>query len=104
MLTHLIAGLLIGKLTGNFTWALVGTVLIDADHLLSYVKHRVLFNPKKFWKTITLRDDPWGDQRGILHNFLAFILILGILFLFGFSALLAFSFGYLSHLSLDMDN
>ncbi len=42
IITHFIAGLLIGKLTGNYTFALVGAVLIDVDHLFSYVKHRVL--------------------------------------------------------------
>ena len=96
ILTHIIAGLLVGKLTGNYTFALLGSVLIDMDHLFSYIKHGVLFSPRKFWRTITSREDLWGDQRGILHNFLAFILISAVLFLLGFFALIAFCFGYLS--------
>ena len=45
---HLGAGLIIGKVFNNYTVALIGALVIDLDHLISYIKNKVLFNPKKF--------------------------------------------------------
>jgi membrane-bound metal-dependent hydrolase YbcI (DUF457 family) len=67
--THLAAGLLIGRITGHMDWAILAAVLVDLDHVFSYVKHGVLFKPKQLIKTLTDVNDPWDDQRGIMHNF-----------------------------------
>ena len=48
---HLLTGLIIGKLFGNYTVALLGALLIDLDHLIPYIKHKVIFGFKKFWKS-----------------------------------------------------
>ena len=53
IVAHAAAGLIIGKVTNNYPIALVGSLVIDIDHLVPYVKHKVIFNPGKFWKTVT---------------------------------------------------
>ena len=100
-LAHLAAGLIIGKLIQNYPVALAGALLIDIDHLVPYIKYKIIFDLKKLWKIITNPDDPYGNQRNYLHSIFAFILInLGI-FLFDYRIGIAFSLGYLSHLFLD---
>jgi membrane-bound metal-dependent hydrolase YbcI (DUF457 family) len=103
--THLITGLILGKLTGNYTLSLSGAILVDLDHLYSYAKSGVLFKSKKFWQTITDQADPYGDQRSILHNVFVFILISGIVAAINLKIGLILGLAYLSHLILDaLDN
>ena len=103
--THLITGLVIGKITGQYSFAIVGALFVDIDHIFSYVKNGVLINPRKFWKTITDTNDPYGDQRYILHNFLIFLALIGIFLFFNQRLGLVFGLAYLSHLVLDaLDN
>ncbi len=101
-LAHLFAGLIIGKLFGNYLFALIGAVLIDLDHLVPYIKHKIIFNPKTFWKTITNPLDPYGNQRSFLHSFFAWIIISAIIFAIDFRIAVVFSLAYLSHLLLDL--
>lgn len=99
--THVIAGMIIGKITGNYPTALIGALAMDLDHSISYFKHGELFNPKKFWKTVTDPRDPYGDQRNILHSIWAFVFISSSMMLINFKLGLIFSAAYLSHLILD---
>ena len=103
--SHLIVGLIIGKVTGNYPFAITSSVLVDIDHLQSYLKSGVISKPKLFWKTITDQSDPYGDQRGYLHNFIVFIILSTILLMvFGY-ALFPLVLGWLGHLFLDaLDN
>lgn len=48
--THIIGGLLIGKITGSYIPALIGATLIDLDHLIVYTKYGLLSKPKRFLK------------------------------------------------------
>jgi len=102
ILAHLAMGLIIGKITGNYPIALAGALLIDIDHLIPYIKHKLIFDLKKLWKTITNPDDLYGNQRNYLHSIFAFILINFLVFLFDYRIGIAFSLGYVSHLFLDM--
>lgn len=103
--THLIAGLIMGKLTGNYSVAIASSVLIDVDHLQSYIKSGVLFKLKLFWKTITDKADPYGDQRGYLHNLFIFAGISTILLLIWSYTAIPFILGWFGHLLLDaLDN
>lgn len=100
--THIITGLIIGKVTGSYSAALVGALVVDVDHLIPYIKHKVLFNIKKLWKTITNPNDPYGDQRNYLHSLFTFIPISVVTyFLVDINIAITFSLGYLSHLILD---
>lgn len=98
---HLAAGLLLGKLTGSYTWALMGAFFPDVDHLFSYVRHGLLWRPKRLWKALIREADPWGDQRNFLHTVFLWVLISGAFLLIDFRIGLVFSLGYLSHLALD---
>ncbi len=103
--THLLAGLIVGKLTGNYSLGIVSSVAMDVDHLQSYFKSGVIFKPKVFWQTITNPADPYGNQRGYLHNVLVFIVISGVLFMVLRNIALPIVLGWLGHLILDaLDN
>ncbi|MDQ3075586.1 MAG: hypothetical protein M3Q34_00455 [bacterium] len=99
------AGLIIGKLTGNYTLSITGALFLDLDHFLTLSKHQLLSKPKDFFHAILSQNDPYGDQRFALHNFFIFLLIsLPILFI-DFRIGFIFGAAYLSHLILDaLDN
>lgn len=99
--THLIAGMIIGKVTGNFPTAIAGALLIDIDHIISYYKHGILFKPRELIKYVTSREDPWEDQRNILHNIIVWIGISVLVAILKPEISIAFSLGYFSHLLLD---
>ena len=99
--THLVAGLIIGKLLGNYPLALFGALAIDLDHIAPYLKHNVLFNPKKLLKTITDQNDPYGNQRNFLHSLFVYVIISTLLIIVDFRLGLILSLAYLTHLVID---
>jgi membrane-bound metal-dependent hydrolase YbcI (DUF457 family) len=103
--THLIAGLIVGKLTGNYSASIAGAVLVDLDHGFSYAKSNLLFDLKKLLKTVLDERDPYGDQRYIFHNILSPLLVAVVIYFFSPGVALAFFLAHLSHLLLDaLDN
>lgn len=103
--THIIGGLLIGKITGNYIPALIGATLIDLDHLVVYAKYGVLLKPKKLLKIILNKGGVLGYQRNFLHSIFTFIPICFILFFINFDFAFSFSLGYACHLLFDaLDN
>ncbi len=99
---HIAAGLIAGALTHNYVAALIGALFIDLDHLIVYIKNKVIFDAKKFWKTVTDPNDPYGDQRHFLHSFITWSIISIVLLVSKVPWGFAFSIGYLSHLLLDL--
>ena len=102
ILAHLAAGLIIGKISGNYLVSLIGALAMDLDHLIVYFKNKIILNPKKLWQTIINPDDPYGNQRNFLHSFFAWLAISGIGMAINFGAGLVLPTSYLSHLFLDM--
>lgn len=99
--THCLLGLIIGKLTGQYTAALVGSLFMDVDHLPSYVRHGLLGHPKKMLQVALKSTDEWGDQRGIFHNaFVAAPVVAAVSVLWPFAGW-AFGLAYVGHLVLD---
>ena len=99
------AGLIIGKLTGNYTLSVTGALFLDLDHFLTLSKHKLLSKPKDFFKAILEQDDPYGDQRFALHNFFVFLLITLPIIFIDFRIGLIFGLAYFSHILLDaLDN
>jgi len=98
---HLALGLIIGKITGNYLIALAGSLAIDLDHLIPYIKHKIIYSSDKFWKTITDPRDKYGDQRNYLHSFIAWIAISFIISVFSNHVGFVFSIAYLGHLIVD---
>jgi hypothetical protein len=103
--THLAAGLIVSKLTGNYNYSLLGSVVMDLDHLIAYYRTGILLKFKKVLIATTGRADIGLPQRNFFHN-IFFCLIISIIFLLiNFSAGLAFSAAYILHLILDsLDN
>lgn len=96
--THLAMGLIIGKLTGDYPAALLGSLIIDIDHLIPAAKEKRLFNIKEFWR----RSKSFNDSaRSFLHGLPAFIIISALICLFDWKFGLVFALAYLGHLILD---
>ncbi len=101
-LTHLLSGLLVGKLVGgSMILIAVGAVIVDIDHLYNFIKKGILFSPRKLWTTMFSPHDPHGTNRTIAHSLLAWALatIAMVSINKQYGAML--SIGYLSHLVID---
>jgi membrane-bound metal-dependent hydrolase YbcI (DUF457 family) len=102
--THLLMGLIIGKITGNFSAAIIGSLAIDIDHLISFYKHGILFKPKKLLKEALDETDPWGDQRNFLHNIFVSLFICSLIIAFNPEIGITFSLAYIVHIFFDAMN
>jgi membrane-bound metal-dependent hydrolase YbcI (DUF457 family) len=98
---HLAAGLLIGKLTGNYVPAVIGALFLDLDHIIPYIKHGAFSSVKKFFKTTTMTDAGAWDDRNYFHSLFSFFAISAAVYFINFEIGITFSLGYLSHLVLD---
>ena len=98
---HLVAGLLIGELTGHYIPALIGSLFLDLDHLIVFAQQGALLDLRKFWRYSTAKVE-LGGERTILHSFTAWLLLSIIIVIFSPGIGIAFSLGYLFHLILDM--
>ncbi len=100
--THLALGLIIGKISGDYPAALIGSLAIDIDHLIPAIKNKKSFNLKKFWnKTKDYKD----SSRSYLHSLFSWFLISLIIFFFDSDFAIIFSIAYLGHFVLDaLDN
>lgn len=103
--SHILLGMIVGKVTGNYALAIATSIIPDVDHLNSYVKSGVISNWDKFRKTVFDREDPYGDQRGYLHNVLVWGTVSTCLYFWLNTVALPIIFGWLGHLILDaLDN
>ncbi|TAL48780.1 hypothetical protein EPN83_03225 [Patescibacteria group bacterium] len=99
--THVLAGLIIGKITGDFSTAIAGSLVMDLDHTISYFRHGILFKPRQLFKAISDEADPWGDQRNFLHSIFSWVVISVALLTINFNFGLVFSIAYFFHLVFD---
>ena len=99
IVAHVVVGLLIGKLTGQWALAVLGATIMDLDHLVSYSQHGLLRRPGRLWKALIDPRDPYGDQRGVFHN--VFLWAIATAFLYRTPWGVAFCAGWFSHLVLD---
>lgn len=99
--THLLAGIIIGKITGNFPTAIAGSLIMDLDHIISYFHHGILFKPRQLFKILRSETDPWGDQRNFLHNIFIWVIVSVLLLTINFNFGLIFSVAYFFHLVFD---
>jgi len=99
--SHLAAGLVIGKLTGDYTTAIVASVFPDTDHLYAFFKHGYFKNWQKFINTVVKQEDPFDDQRNYFHNIFVAIMFWIIVMLINFHIGLVFSISYFIHLAMD---
>lgn len=100
--THLALGLIIGKITGNYQAAILGSLLLDLDHLVPVFKDRAKFSFKKFWKKTK---DYKDNSRNYFHSVFAWLFFSIIICLIDYEFALVFSLAYLGHFLLDaLDN
>ena len=105
ILAHLASGMILGKVSGSYLPAIIGSVIIDVDHLRTLIKNKVRLSPKKLWQIILDPNDPYGNQRNILHTLFGWAIVSAIILLLNFEIGIIFSIGYLIHLILDgIDN
>ncbi len=97
-ITHLALGLIIGKATGDYPAAILGSLLIDVDHLWPAFKDKELFNLKKLLKRTTNSTD---TSRCFFHNIFSWIILSVGACLINFHFGWVFSLAYLGHLILD---
>lgn len=102
--THILAGLIIGKLTGDYTAALTGSLVMDIDHFFSYHRHGVLFKPGRMIRHSLTAEDPLGNQKNIFHSVQAWIIASLLAMAFNMHFGLTFSLAYIVHLILDALN
>ncbi len=100
--THIIAGLIIGKVTGHYEVGVIGATFLDIDHFYSYVRHGSFSSVKKFLHDAFVAHDITKDQRGVFHNVLVFILISVVVLLYNFDIGFTLMVSYASHLILDI--
>ena len=100
--THLALGLIIGKLTGDYPAAILGSLIIDIDHLIPAAKEGRLFNVKELWKRSRV---PEGGGRSYFHGIIPWALISVVICLIDLRFGLVFTLAYLGHLIFDaLDN
>ncbi|MBD3319398.1 hypothetical protein GF342_05835 [Candidatus Woesearchaeota archaeon] len=99
---HLIIGLLIGKLTHNYTVAVLTSLLVDIDHLIPYLRHGIMLKPTLIWQAVISAHDHQGYQRNLLHSFITLTLIGSLLVLLHFNWGIIIIITWASHLFVDM--
>ena len=102
ILAHLAAGLLVGGLMRDYVAALLGALVLDLDHLISYVRHGLLRRPGRLWATVTQQRDPYGDQRNLLHNVAVWAMLCVIILVIDLRFGAVFAVASFSHLLLDI--
>ena len=99
--SHILLGIILGKLTGNIALSVIISVSVDIDHLFSYFKHDIILKPKAFLKAALSRNDAYGDQRGYLHNIFIAGAICALTFLISTPPGVTVTLAYFGHLLLD---
>ena len=99
--SHLAAGLVIGKLTGDYTTAVVASVFPDTDHLYAFFKHGYFRNWRKFINTVVRQEDPFNDQRNYLNNIFIAIGFWIIVMVINLHVGIVFLVSYFFHLVMD---
>ncbi|KKS33399.1 MAG: hypothetical protein UU95_C0033G0005 [Parcubacteria group bacterium GW2011_GWC2_42_12] len=103
--THLAAGLIIGKLTGDYSAAFIGSVAVDLDHFFAFYSSHVLLKVKKIILATTKQNFLVNNQRNYFHNIFFFLAASASALIIDFNAGLIFSLAYLVHLIFDaLDN
>lgn len=98
---HLIFGIILGKITGNYFYAIVGSIIPDIDHLYIIIKN-------KFFSMKQIIDSMKNEEKyniryktPFVHSFLGLIVFSVIITITNIHNGIIFAIGYFSHLILD---
>lgn len=98
-ITHLLAGILLANLLGHWPWIILGSTIIDLDHLLVLFRKKV-YNPIEMIRHVC-DEEKYGSHRTKLHSFFGLVVIFFIITFFNVEIAKYFSIGLFFHLVLD---
>jgi membrane-bound metal-dependent hydrolase YbcI (DUF457 family) len=99
-ITHLITGVILGAISGNYLWVILGSMLVDIDHVYVFLRHRI-YNPLHMVRLGCDSRDVIKGQRTVAHSLLGWAIVSGAIYLFDATVGFYFGVGYLAHLLLD---
>ncbi|MBI4144008.1 metal-dependent hydrolase [Candidatus Woesearchaeota archaeon] len=98
---HLIFGVILGKILGNYFFFILGSVLPDVDHLYILFKNR-FFSIKKIIGSIKFEKKFGVEYKTpLFHSILGLVLFSTIVYFFNNQKALYFAIAYLLHLLID---
>ena len=100
--THIMAGLIVGKVTGNYPVAIITSVVFDLDHFFFYYTRDLIFRPVKVFKKALRKKIFIKGRRGIFHSVFTWIMVSALFMLINFPLGVTVSASYLVHLILDV--
>lgn len=99
--THLALGLIIGKVTGNYSASLLGSLIIDVDHLIPIIEKKLPLSIKKIWQENKKSEISAYNSRSYFHSIFSWLFFSVLISLINVRFGLIFSIAYLGHLVLD---
>jgi len=98
---HLLLGIILGNIFGNYFFFLLGSIFPDIDHIYIILKNR-LWNLKKIKQTIKY-EKQFGlkYKTPLLHSLLGLMIFSSVIYLFNSNGTIYFSTAYFLHLLID---
>lgn len=98
---HLLLGIILGKVYGNYLFFILGSIFPDLDHILIIIKNK-FWNIKKIIKTIKFEKQfNIKYKTPLFHSVLGLILFSLIICIFDLKGALFFGIAYFIHLLID---
>jgi len=98
---HLILGLVLGKLFGNFWFFVIGSIFPDIDHFYIILKNKI-FSWKKYVDSMKYEKKyKIRYKTAFVHSFLGLMVFSFLVGLFNVYGGIAFALAYFSHLLID---
>jgi len=98
---HLLLGIILGKIFGNYLFFILGSIIPDLDHIYVIIKNK-LYSLNKIINTIKY-EDKFGIKykTPLFHSALSLLTLSLIVYIFNSSGALYFGSAYLLHLLID---
>lgn len=101
-ITHIISALLAGKYLGHTGAILIGSVIIDSDHIYDIIKNGWRKGiVKRFLESLLIPCPEEDESRTVFHSVLGWLIVSAIFYAIEPEFGLYFSIGYILHLALD---
>jgi len=101
-ITHFLFGLLMGNISGNLLYVLLGSVIIDLDHCFQFKKEGALKSWKIFWKRLWHPSHNTSAKNPFVHSIAGWLIFVHVLSFVDKEFAIYFGIGYLGHLFLDL--
>ncbi len=101
-ITHVISALLASKYLGHTVPILIGSSIIDLDHIYDLIKHgwkRGII--KRFFESLLIPCPEEDESRTVFHSLLGWLVVSAVFYVADPEFGIYFSLGYFIHLGLD---